>query len=67
MSAFIENVYIKDGEYTKTIYTMIKEQRYIETIKVLLNLVDSYPNVCIVICNNEFFNLRNFISAKKFF
>lgn len=46
MSTFIENVYIKDGEYTKIIYSMIKEQRYVETIKVLLNLLDSYPNVC---------------------
>ena len=28
MSAQMGNFDIKDGEYTKTIYTMIKEQRY---------------------------------------
>ena len=48
MSTFIQNIYIKDGEYTKTIYTMIKEQRYTETIKVLIALLDVYPAVCMI-------------------
>ena len=35
---------IKDGEYTKTIYTMIKEQRYNEAINVLSFIYDSNPS-----------------------
>ncbi|XP_065337988.1 intraflagellar transport protein 70A [Cloeon dipterum] len=35
---------IKDGEYTQTIYTMIKEQRYAEAIQVLNRIIISHPN-----------------------
>lgn len=49
MTTFIPNVHIKDGEYTKTIYLMIKEQRYTETIKILLTLLDFYPIVRMII------------------
>ena len=35
---------IKDGEYTKTIYGMIKEQRYNEAINVLSFIYDSNPS-----------------------
>mgnify|MGYP001208987541 FL=1 len=35
---------IKDGEYTKTIYTLIKEQRYSEAINVLSFIYDSNPS-----------------------
>eukprot|EP00095_Tigriopus_kingsejongensis_P001560 maker-scaffold137_size321222-snap-gene-2.22 protein:Tk01560 transcript:maker-scaffold137_size321222-snap-gene-2.22-mRNA-1 annotation:"tetratricopeptide repeat protein 30" len=34
---------IKDGEYTKTIYSMIKEQRYGEAIQVLNFIYDTNP------------------------
>ena len=40
---------IKDGEYTKTIYNMIKEQRYTDTIQLLNILLDSYSNVSKII------------------
>ena len=35
---------IKDGEYTKTIYSLIKEQRYNEAINVLSFIYDSNPS-----------------------
>ncbi|KAJ9591551.1 hypothetical protein L9F63_001905 [Diploptera punctata] len=38
---FIQNVPIKDGEYTKTIYAMIKEQRYNEAILMLTNVLET--------------------------
>ena len=38
------NIEIKDGEYTKTIYTMIKEQRYNEAINILSFIYDSNPS-----------------------
>ncbi|XP_032664660.1 tetratricopeptide repeat protein 30A [Odontomachus brunneus] len=67
MSTFIENVYIKDGEYTKTIYTMIKEQRYTETIKILLNLLDSYPNSrpCLSLLAHCYFYTQDFVAAAQ--
>ncbi|RLU20916.1 hypothetical protein DMN91_007530 [Ooceraea biroi] len=67
MSTFIENVYIKDGEYTKTIYSMIKEQRYTETIKVLLNLLDSYPNSrpCLSLLAHCYFYTQDFMAASQ--
>ena len=34
---------IKDGEYTKTIYNLIKEQRYNEAIQILSFIYDSHP------------------------
>ena len=37
------NFEIKDGEYTSTIYTLIKEQRYIEAINILNYIYDSNP------------------------
>lgn len=44
-SVFTKNLEIKDGEYTKTIYTMIMEQRYTDSIQILANLLQSHPNV----------------------
>ncbi|CAG2055947.1 unnamed protein product [Timema podura] len=41
---FAHNVQIKDGEYTKTIYSMIKEQRYTEAIRVLNNVLETNSN-----------------------
>ena len=38
------NIEIKDGEYTKTIYGMIKEQRYNEAINILSFIYDSNPS-----------------------
>ncbi|XP_063221805.1 intraflagellar transport protein 70A isoform X2 [Bacillus rossius redtenbacheri] len=38
---FPQNVQIKDGEYTKIIYTMIKEQRYQEAIQVLTSVLQT--------------------------
>ena len=37
------NFEIKDGEYTSTIYTLIKEQRYIEAINILNYIYDTNP------------------------
>ncbi|XP_069689737.1 intraflagellar transport protein 70A isoform X2 [Periplaneta americana] len=37
----IQNIPIKDGEYTKTVYTMIKEQRYSDAIQVLTNVLET--------------------------
>nr|CAG4650016.1 EOG090X0302 [Sida crystallina] len=34
---------IKDGEFTKTIYTMIKEERFIDAIQVLVTIVENNP------------------------
>ncbi|XP_031833821.1 tetratricopeptide repeat domain 30 isoform X2 [Nomia melanderi] len=66
MSTFIENVHIKDGEYTKTIYTMIKEQRYIETIK-LLTLLDSYTSSrpCLSLLAYCYFYTQDFIASAQ--
>ncbi|XP_011259635.1 tetratricopeptide repeat protein 30A [Camponotus floridanus] len=67
MSTFIENVHIKDGEYTKTIYSMIKEQRYTESIKVLLNLLDSHPESrpCLSLLAHCYFYTQDFIAAAQ--
>nr|CAG4647748.1 EOG090X0302 [Moina brachiata] len=34
---------IKDGEFTRTIYTMIKDERYNDAIATLINIVDANP------------------------
>ncbi|XP_076234941.1 tetratricopeptide repeat domain 30 isoform X2 [Calliopsis andreniformis] len=67
MSTFIQNVHIKDGEYTKTIYTMIKEQRYAETIKVLIVLLDSYPSSrpCLSLLAHCYFYTQDFIASAQ--
>ncbi|XP_011644385.1 tetratricopeptide repeat protein 30A isoform X1 [Pogonomyrmex barbatus] len=67
MSTFIENVHIKDGEYTKIIYNMIKEQRYTETIKILLNLLDSHPNSrpCLSLLAHCYFYTQDFMAAAQ--
>ncbi|PSN41736.1 Tetratricopeptide repeat protein 30A [Blattella germanica] len=38
---FIQNLQIKDGEYTKTIYTMIRDQRYNEAIQFLTHVLET--------------------------
>ncbi|XP_031785549.1 tetratricopeptide repeat protein 30A [Nasonia vitripennis] len=65
MSTFIHNMQIKDGEYTKTIYTMIKEQRYTETIHVLTVLLDSYSSSrpCLSLLAYCYFYTQDFLSA----
>ncbi|XP_076166247.1 tetratricopeptide repeat domain 30 [Ptiloglossa arizonensis] len=67
MSTFVQNVHIKDGEYTKTIYTMIKEQRYTETIKVLITLLDSYTSSrpCLSLLAHCYFYTQDFISSAQ--
>ncbi|KYQ55814.1 Tetratricopeptide repeat protein 30A [Trachymyrmex zeteki] len=67
MSTFIENVHIKDGEYTKIIYVMIREQRYTECIKVLLNLLDSHPNSrpCLSLLAHCYFYTQDFMAAAQ--
>ncbi|XP_076290193.1 tetratricopeptide repeat domain 30 [Lasioglossum baleicum] len=67
MSTFIENVHIKDGEYTKTIYTMIKEQRYTETIKVLITLLDSYNSSrpCLSLLAYCYFYTQDFLASAQ--
>ncbi|XP_067012129.1 intraflagellar transport protein 70A [Anabrus simplex] len=39
---FNQNVQIKDGEYTKTIYSMIRDQRYNDAIQVLNNILETH-------------------------
>ncbi|XP_058796790.1 intraflagellar transport protein 70A [Phymastichus coffea] len=65
MSTFIHNIQIKDGEYTKIIYMMIKEQRYIETIHVLTVLFDSYSNSqpCLSLLAYCYFYTQDFLAA----
>ncbi|XP_017879855.1 tetratricopeptide repeat protein 30A [Ceratina calcarata] len=65
MTTFIQNVHIKDGEYTKTIYSMIKEQRYSETIKILLTLLDFYPTSrpCLSLLAHCYFYTQDFIAS----
>ncbi|XP_035726099.1 tetratricopeptide repeat protein 30A-like isoform X2 [Vespa mandarinia] len=65
MNTFIQNVYIKDGEYTKTIYSMIKEQRYGDTIKVLTTLFESHPDSrpCLSLLAHCHFYMQDFAAA----
>ncbi|CAL7948575.1 unnamed protein product [Xylocopa violacea] len=67
MTTFIQNVHIKDGEYTKTIYSMIKEQRYAETIKVLITLLDIYPTSrpCLSLLAHCYFYTQDFVASAK--
>ncbi|XP_076749464.1 tetratricopeptide repeat domain 30 [Xylocopa sonorina] len=67
MTTFIQNVHIKDGEYTKTIYSMIKEQRYAETIKVLITLLDIYPTSrpCLSLLAHCYFYTQDFIASAQ--
>ncbi|CAK9814388.1 Tetratricopeptide repeat protein 30A [Anthophora quadrimaculata] len=67
MSTFIENVHIKDGEYTKTIYSMIKEQRYAETIKVLTTLLNFYPTSrpCLSLLAHCYFYTQDFLASAQ--
>ncbi|XP_014232048.1 tetratricopeptide repeat protein 30A [Trichogramma pretiosum] len=65
MSTFIHNIQIKDGEYTKTIYTMIKEQRYVETIHVLTVLLDSNASSrqCLSLLAYCYYYTQDFLSS----
>ncbi|ETN61471.1 tetratricopeptide repeat domain 30A [Anopheles darlingi] len=38
---FSQNMIIRDGEYTRTIYTMIKEERFVEAINTLNGIPES--------------------------
>ncbi|XP_014205769.2 tetratricopeptide repeat protein 30A [Copidosoma floridanum] len=65
MSTFIYNMQIKDGEYTKVIYTMIKEQRYAETVQLLTVLLDSYSSSrpCLSLLAFCYFYTQEFLAA----
>ena len=50
------NIEIKDGEYTKTIYSMIKEQRYDKFINrySVNGFVSNFKNLPHAACMNDF-------------
>ncbi len=56
---------IKDGEYTKTIYSMIKEQRYNEAIAALSIIYDSHPTsrAALSLLAHCYFYTQDFVNA----
>ncbi|KAK0182637.1 hypothetical protein PV327_000752 [Microctonus hyperodae] len=67
MTNFIQRIHIRDGEYTKIIYTMIKEQRYTETIQVLTELLSSYSESrpCLSLLAHCYFYTQDFMAAAE--
>ncbi|KAF7991521.1 hypothetical protein HCN44_008892 [Aphidius gifuensis] len=65
MTNFIKNVHIRDGEYTKIIYSMIKEQRYTDTIYILNDVLLSHPESrsCLSLLAHCYFYTQDFTSA----
>ncbi|XP_015513201.1 intraflagellar transport protein 70A isoform X1 [Neodiprion pinetum] len=66
MTSFAQNIQvIRDGEYTKTIYTMIKEQKYAETIQILITLMVTYPESrpCLSLLAHCYFYTQDFAGA----
>ncbi|KAK9502454.1 hypothetical protein O3M35_011231 [Rhynocoris fuscipes] len=56
---------IRDGDYTKAIYSMIKDQRYSDAIPVLRRQLDSSPNsrACLSLLAYCYFNTQDFINS----
>ncbi|CAD6231712.1 GSCOCG00001549001-RA-CDS [Cotesia congregata] len=67
MTSFIQSIHIRDGEYTKIIYTMIKEQRYTDSIHVLTDLLTSHPDSrpCLSLLAHCYFYTQDFINAAE--
>ncbi|GAB6033191.1 Tetratricopeptide repeat protein 30A [Chamberlinius hualienensis] len=62
-------VHIKDGEFTKTVYTMIKEQKYNQAIVALSNISISIANTrsalsLLAYCH---YNLQNYSEAAQYY
>ncbi|XP_039281409.1 tetratricopeptide repeat protein 30A [Nilaparvata lugens] len=62
---FIKGLQIKDGEYTKTVYSMIKDQRYSEAIQVLVNTLETNTSsrACLSLLAYCYFYIQDFVSA----
>ncbi|XP_075221413.1 tetratricopeptide repeat domain 30 isoform X2 [Lycorma delicatula] len=60
-----QGLQIKDGEYTKTIYSMIKDQRYAEATHILSNALESNPNsrACLSLLAYCHFYTQDFVRA----
>ncbi|ROT65100.1 Tetratricopeptide repeat protein 30 [Penaeus vannamei] len=61
----LQNIQIRDGEYTKTIYTLIKEQRYSEAVQILNHILDAYPNsrAALSLLAYCYFYMQDFVNA----
>ncbi|KAG0722580.1 Tetratricopeptide repeat protein 30A [Chionoecetes opilio] len=61
----LQNIQIRDGEYTKTIYSMIKEQRYSEAVQILNHIIESYPSsrAALSLLAYCYFYMQDFVNA----
>ncbi|XP_034941334.1 tetratricopeptide repeat protein 30A [Chelonus insularis] len=67
MTTFLKSFHIRDGEYTKVIYTMIKEQRYTDTIQLLIDLLSNHPESrsCLSLLAYCYFYTQDFLGASE--
>ncbi|XP_018016574.1 tetratricopeptide repeat protein 30A [Hyalella azteca] len=65
----LQNIQIRDGEYTNTIYTMIKEQKYSECVQVLNHILESYPTsrAALSLLAYSYFYMQDFANAADCF
>ncbi|XP_066978143.1 intraflagellar transport protein 70A isoform X1 [Macrobrachium rosenbergii] len=61
----LQNIQIRDGEYTKTIYTLIKEQRYSEAVQILNHILEAYPSsrAALSLLAYCYFYMQDFVNA----
>ncbi|XP_046680975.1 tetratricopeptide repeat protein 30A [Homalodisca vitripennis] len=59
------NLKVKDGTYTKTIYSMIKDQQYSEALQILNGVLTANPNsrACLSLLAYCYFYTQDFVSA----
>ncbi|XP_063978262.1 intraflagellar transport protein 70A [Diachasmimorpha longicaudata] len=67
MTTFVPSVHIRDGEYTKTIYTMIKEQKYAESIQILSELLVTHAESrpCLSLLAHCYFYTQDFLASAE--
>ncbi|XP_071453871.1 intraflagellar transport protein 70A [Hetaerina americana] len=58
-------IHVKDGEYTKTIYSLIRDQRYADAVQLLNNILETHENsrAALSLLANCYFYSQDFINA----
>ncbi|XP_014243168.1 tetratricopeptide repeat protein 30A [Cimex lectularius] len=66
---YMHNYTIKDGDYTKAIYTMIKEQRFNDAVMILRKQLDNNENsrACLSLLAYCYFNTQDFINSAEYY
>ncbi|KAF6203225.1 hypothetical protein GE061_003643 [Apolygus lucorum] len=64
---YMHNYTVKDGDYTKAIYTMMKDQRFNDAIPLLRNQLDTNDSsrACLSLLAYCYFNVQDFVNAAE--